>query len=70
MEPFTSDRDLKKVLDYLFSIYDANSDGNLTETEIKKILGGWCKIIVNLLWENVFTTLLSGFSTFVKVGQI
>ena len=47
MEPFTSDRDLKKVLEYLFSIYDANSDGNLTEMEVEKILGGWCKIIVN-----------------------
>jgi Ca2+-binding EF-hand superfamily protein len=49
MEEFTENRDLRKILEYLFVIYDENSDSNLTKMEVEKILGGWCKIIVSSL---------------------
>jgi Ca2+-binding EF-hand superfamily protein len=49
MEEFTEHRDLRKILEYLFVIYDENSDSNLTKMEVEKILGGWCKIIVSSL---------------------
>ncbi len=49
MEEFTENRDLRKLLEYLFVIYDENSDNNLTKMEVEKILGGWCKIIVSSL---------------------
>ena len=46
MEPFVQGRDLKHILEYLFKIYDTNSDGIITKEEIHLILDSWCTIIV------------------------